>query len=87
MTEYVPTTEEVRSLYKSGAWLMTDRAPNKFDQGEYEGVLFGEFDHWLNEIRAEAWDEGLHRGVSAHCEKDCDPKYDKQFNPYRPNEK
>lgn len=56
MTEYTPTTEEVRSLYESGAWLMTDRAPNKFDQKRYEGMFPGEFDRWLNEIRAEAWD-------------------------------
>lgn len=75
MTEYTPTTGEVRSLYKSGAWLMTDRAPNRFDREKYEGVLFGEFDRWLNEIRAEAWtegfDKGFYRGQILHGDYDA----------------
>ena len=83
MTEYTPTTEEVRSLYKSGAWLMTDRAPNKFAPGEYEGVLFGEFDRWLNEIRAEAWDEG-HEESCEDVDYVCERIHP---NPYHANEK
>lgn len=84
MTEYTPTTDEVRSLYKSGAWLMTDRAPNRFDQKEYEGVLFGEFDRWLNEIRAEAWDEGWGNCWIYHTSEGLQGEKE---NPYRPNEK
>ena len=80
MTEYTPTTEEVRSLYESGAWLMTDRAPNKFDQKRYEGMFPGEFDRWLNEIRAEAWEEGAE---SAFYDPEIRDLVDYPENPYR----
>ena len=92
MTEYTPTTGEVRSLYKSGAWLMPDRAPRKFDPGEYEGVVFGEFDRWLNEIRAEAWDEGWERSIDFErswrfAVKNGETVPQRPRNPYRPTEK
>ncbi len=48
---YTPTTEEVRAAYES-TWLsdtMTGRDV--------------EFDRWLAEVKAEAWQEGFDRGV------------------------
>lgn len=49
MTEYTPPTEQVREIYA---------------EIRHEGTGQGfkphraEFDRWLNEIKAEAWDEG-----------------------------
>lgn len=46
MTEYTPTTEEVRNDYRFS-----------IKRPDICGKDFGfEFDRWLNEIRAEAWD-------------------------------
>lgn len=47
MTEYTPTTEEVRAGYVVSATLNHTRQI---------GQVINEFDRWLNEIRAEAWD-------------------------------
>ena len=47
MSEYIPTTEEVRNRYLSEV----------FPEDE------AEFDRWLAQIKAEAWDEGFDAGV------------------------
>lgn len=49
-----PTTQDVKRAY---AWGLsgTSRTTQECDD---------EFDRWLNEIRAEAWDEGFTEGVN-----------------------
>lgn len=50
MTEYTPTTEEVRNGYV-GPWT----GPNPY-VSEDERT---EFDRWLAEVKADAWTEGV----------------------------
>ena len=69
MTEYTPTTEEVRLAAET----------TTLDESTLPG---GEFDRWLNEIRAEAWDEGYQEANS-----DLWREGGREGNPYRPNEK
>ena len=45
MTDYTPSTEEVRNLF---SW----------DNDEGEIVAKGGFDRWLAEVKADAWEEG-----------------------------
>ena len=49
MSDYIPTTEEVR----------LDYAPAKTFPADAEE----QFDRWLAEVKAEAWQEGFDRGV------------------------
>lgn len=50
MSEYTPTTEQVREDYA------TRMAPH-LDEARREA-----FDRWLKQMKAEAWDEGHHAG-------------------------
>lgn len=74
-----PTTQDVKRAY---AWGLsgTSRTTQECDD---------EFDRWLNEIRAEAWDKGFNAGeedVFMHEDlKDWDAECVR--NPYRSNEK
>lgn len=47
MTDYTPTTEEVSKSY---VWFR--------DQAFTDEKLKAEFDRWLAEVKAEAWEEG-----------------------------
>lgn len=62
MTDYTPTTEEVRNRYLSEV----------FPEDE------AEFDRWLTQIKAEAWDEGKEYG-----ERRANREIPFQLNPYR----
>lgn len=78
MTEWTPSTEEIRQVYK---W-------SGFDGGgrdeEYPDRLnasnLAEFDRWLNGIRAEAWDEGF---TLATRNNPNHPHHMAKMNPYR----
>ena len=63
MSEYTPTTEQVRTSYAC-------------QRESIYGVEhdFAEFDRWLAEVKAQAWDEGY---VSS------DDYYGEHDNPYR----
>ena len=52
MTEYTPTTENIPNcyIYSSEGYDGSLQIPERQSRAE--------FDRWLNEIRAEAWDEG-----------------------------
>jgi hypothetical protein len=64
MSDYVPTTEEVFHCYQYCS-IMED--PESAHEAEPQ------FDRWLAEVKAQAWDEG----VAAHR------RYDYPENPYR----
>lgn len=71
-----PTTQDVKRAY---AWGLsgTSRTTPECDD---------EFDRWLNEIRAEAWDEAetaIHEWYKTYQET----LYTAPENPYRKNEK
>lgn len=51
----IPTTEEVRDLYATSQF--TEISPGHLDQVPEEQAML-EFDSWLDQIRAEVWDEG-----------------------------
>lgn len=51
MSEYTPTTEEIRYRLILGA--------DPFDLNTDEQEDLEEFDRWLNSVKAEAWDEGF----------------------------
>lgn len=73
MTEYVPSTEEVRAVYFVRKTGIVVSAMSHYP----------EFDEWLNEIRAEAWDECV---TQMPLDLDWKNQY-LDLNPYRPNEK
>ena len=65
MSDYTPTTEEVRDDYA----LLADASRPRHMQ----------FDRWLVEVKAQAWEEGYAAGDSdAHTENRLDSS-----NPYR----
>ena len=66
---YTPTTEEVREVYR-GCLVQTDTNIYSFVD---EAQADGEFDRWLAEVKAQAWQEGW----------DTKPPYQEINNPYR----
>ena len=46
MSDYIPTTEMVKSLYEIGKIKA------------YDSYDLAEFDRWLAEVKAQAWEEG-----------------------------
>lgn len=56
MSDYTPTTEQVRNCYRK-RW---------YEQSERQSVA--EFDRWLDSVRAEAWEEGYYatEGLGHH---------------------
>ena len=54
MSEYTPTTEEIRYRLILGA--------DPFDLNADEREDLEEFNRWLNSVKAEAWDEGESAG-------------------------
>ena len=68
MSDYTPTTEEVSigwAWYKSG-WIHSDEIQPQFDR-------------WLAEVKAQAWEDGFIRGVNFFNAGDAP-------NPYRQGE-
>lgn len=71
-TTYTPTTEQVRKHWENVGFAGT---------GE-------EFDRWLNQIRAEAWEEGFQAGWEEHENPGAfvNDYWDaKTLNPYKEN--
>ena len=66
-TVYTPTTEVVEANYEYSNWLQ--RAG---DREQYEA----EFNRWLAEVKADAWEEGLYAGAA-------DSYFGYPDNPYR----
>lgn len=50
MSDYIPTTEEVRAQWG-------------YNYPDYDNTS-EQFDRWLNEVKAQAWEEGCSWGVS-----------------------
>ena len=72
MSDYTPTTEEVRGAYEGQLIKIGDNAYQLLDEAHAKA----EFDRWLAEVKAEAWQEGW----------DTKPPYQKINNPYRRGE-
>ena len=86
MTEYTPTTEEVRK-----AWNMMPH--DRYYKGNLVGQLASgeEFHRWLAEVKAQAWEEGERRGRDNEralmmCQAQLRPSNSAVLikNPYRP---
>lgn len=58
MSEYIPTTEEVRDVYQSR---LIQTGTNIFALIDEEQAD-AEFDRWLAGVKAEAWEEGFDAG-------------------------
>lgn len=70
MSEYTPTTDEVRASY---SW---DRVYGSDDRDESRI----EFDRWLAQVKAEVWDEGFLLATRNNPNK---PHPMLSYNPYR----
>lgn len=70
---YTPTTEEVRDVYQSRLIKVDDNRFEIVDEIEADA----EFDRWLAEVKADAWQEGARDGCM------CQPP--EVPNPYIPN--
>lgn len=70
MSEYTPTTEEVSDSYDY-----------QFTLGMSDISRIAEFDRWLAQVKAEAWDEGsVHGARKCLFAADLEPC---PHNPYR----
>ena len=77
MSDYTPTTEEVRN----GERLARLYKVNGFDYVATEKISPEEFDRWLADVKAEAWEEGYDDGyVDGSCDRE------RADNPYRQGE-
>ena len=56
MSSYIPTTTRVRTGYASAKWAQLEQAPSEAK---------AEFDLWLNEVKAQAWEEGWAKGAGS----------------------
>ena len=70
MSDYTPTTQEVRTSYGAAVTFPTMSLPERRRA----------FDRWLGQVRAEAWDEGHDAGQ--HNEHEYRPGR-AMTNPYR----
>jgi hypothetical protein len=70
VSDYTPTTEEMRHVYR-GSLVQTETNIYTFVD---ETQADAEFDRWLAEVKAKAWDEGY---VSS------DDYYGEHDNPYQ----
>lgn len=70
MSDYTPSTEEVRGRHNANAMLET----------KTWRAVDAEFDRWLRAVKAESWDEGFDSGhyVNDDESRDCDCRN----NPY-----
>lgn len=57
MSDYTPTTEEIRRAYTSYT------QPSVSDSGELFYGISVEFDRWLFHIQEDAWEAGYQAGV------------------------
>lgn len=73
MTEYTPSTDDVRAAY---CICLNTRT------GAPDAVLVAEFDRWLQKTLAEAWDEGMNVGF--YSGQSYHDNWNK--NPYRARE-
>ena len=74
MSDYTPTTEEVRGAYEGQLIKVGDNAYQLLDEAHAKA----EFDRWLTEVKAEAWEEGWVSCFHAY--------WHKEENPYRQGE-
>ena len=77
MSDYTPTTDEINSVWRSRYDSQYHWAAGEELRG-YED----EFDRWLEQVRAEAWDEGFADGVN-HDLGDWENAPSIINNPYR----
>ena len=75
MTDYTPTTEEVREAY-----VIDDECVFMTSKAQWTAE---EFDRWLADVKAQAWEEG---NKQAH--QDIDGEWPTSYtpNPYRQGE-
>lgn len=78
MNEYTPTTSSIRGIYYREYYEYPKRNIN---------VLDAEFDRWLAEVKAEAWDEGFNAGEGEAYEHEARLQWSMPHtcakNPYR----
>ena len=83
MSDYMPTTENVRRAW---AWWRKPMMGNK-DYYPDEESLFEvtdlELDRWLDEVKAEAWHEGYGRGRDDQEAETRTDQMHAALNPYR----
>ena len=81
VNEYTPTTDQVRRYWQYGANAWADEVARD-DDTQADGTSIGaEFDRWMNQVKAEVWDEAvalLNRWNSVSLADDLE-----HANPYR----
>lgn len=76
MTDYMPTTDDVRDAYQGR---LVKTGPSSYELVD-EKQADAEFDRWLDEVKAQAWEEGWMRCVSMSEDSEL------SANPYRQGE-
>ena len=81
MSDWTPTTEQVRNGYRYDP---EDDYYNPLQAGANAERNARDFDRWLEQVKAEAWDEGYTSGRSNAMRRMSDePKAPLTRNPYR----
>jgi len=78
MTDYIPTTQEIRERWCTSMILDQLKLGNHAFTSE---AIKAEFGRWLNTVKAEAWDEGFHVGHAHGFGDGTQPC--ERANPYR----
>jgi len=76
--EYTPTLDQVRDVYHLGA---IDAANGEENLDHDEALAM--FDRWLQDVKAEAWNEGLSAGLREANDKARGVVNNPALNPYR----
>ncbi len=76
---YTPTTEEVRGAYEGQLIKVGNNAYQLLDEAHAKS----EFDRWLAEVKAEAWEEGWSTGRDVWTDRQATAE---DMNPYRQGE-
>ena len=80
MTDYIPETNDVRMNYVDGTRQLHGKNMRLED-------VYSEFDRWLAEVKAQAWEEGFDAGEHDVFGRIAKVEWDKEHtcipNPYR----
>lgn len=78
MSDYTPTTDKIED-----AWCSRYDGEHSWASGEERRGYEAEFNRWLEQVKAEAWDEGFDAGERDAFDLNENPDHECIPNPHR----